>query len=590
MSTTSLLYPTLAIATERDRQAIYQIRHAVYAQELQQHPENKQLLLKDELDLSNHFIVAKYNKEIGGFISITTPASNHFSVDKYFPRTAIPHLFDEHLFEIRLLTVVKNSRHTSLALALMFAAFRWVQSHGGKYIVAICRADLMSMYLKAGLQPLGKSAVSGHVRYELAVASIEDMQSGIDQNKQGFEALQKRIGWQLPYAFFAPSACYHGGSFFKAIGEDLQSLQAAKTVINADVLDAHFPPSPQVVNAVGEHLSWLLQTSPPTHAEGLVQKIAAVRKIPTACILPGAGSSNLIFLALRSFLNKSSRVLIIDPCYGEYIHVLEKVIQCRVTRFVLKREEGFVIDTHLLLQQIGQDYDMVILVNPNSPTGVHVKRKTLETMLEQVSPSTLVWIDETYVEYAGATETLEPFAVKRENVIVCKSMSKVYALSGARSAYLCASPHLIETLKSLTPPWSVSLPAQVAAIAALNDPGYYNEKYEATHRLRQQLKRQLVRLGISEIIEGVANFLLFYLPLHIKPGAFLKRCEKESLYLRDVSNMGSCLGANAIRIAVKDEATNDRMIRIMEKALKESEMFFMQPSVLSSQEVTGSSI
>ena len=49
-------------------------------------------------------------------------------------------------------------------------------------------------------------------------------------------------------------------------------------------------------------------------------------------------------------------------------------------------------------------------------------------------------------------------------------MSKVYALSGARCAYLCASPHLLETLRSITPPWAVSLPGQVAAVAALRDP------------------------------------------------------------------------------------------------------------------------
>src|SRR6266576_385362 len=63
--------------------------------------------------------------------------------------------------------------------------------------------------------------------------------------------------------------------------------------------------------------------------------------------------------------------------------------------------------------------------------------------------------------------------VRSENVIVCKSMSKVYALSGARVAYLCAGPHQLEELRALTPPWVVSLPAQVAAVRALNDPAYY---------------------------------------------------------------------------------------------------------------------
>jgi histidinol-phosphate/aromatic aminotransferase/cobyric acid decarboxylase-like protein len=65
-------------------------------------------------------------------------------------------------------------------------------------------------------------------------------------------------------------------------------------------------------------------------------------------------------------------------------------------------------------------------------------------------------------------------AVNSENAFVCKSMSKVCALSGARVAYLCAGTHLLEDLRSVTPPWVVSLPAQVAAVHALIDNEYYS--------------------------------------------------------------------------------------------------------------------
>ena len=561
---------SFSIASNLDRQEIYKIRHLIYAQELNQHEVNSSQQLTDDLDAENKYIVAKTENQILGFISITTPNSKKYSVDKYFSRSDIPYAFDEYLYEIRLLTVLEKSRNSYLALGLMYAAFRWVQSHGGLHVVSICRSELVEMYRKAGLNPLSLRAVSGKVTYELAVASCEDFEWVVAKNRPVYEAIQKKIDWQLPYLYFAPAACYHGGSFFKAIGEDLQSLTKATQIINADVLDAWFPPSPKVIRAIQENLNFLIQTSPPTHAEGLVKVIATVRGVHEQQILPGAGSSDLIFLALPRFLNQQSKVLILDPCYGEYIHVLEKVIQCQVTRFNLSREKGFVVNTADLLQEIQKGYDMVILVNPNSPTGVHSSKQEMEEMLVQVPLSTKVWVDETYVEYVGTHESIEQFAVKTENVIVCKSMSKVYALSGVRAAYLCSSPHLIEILKQFSPPWAISLPAQAAAIAAFGDVDYYQQQYATTHRLRDKLKQDLQELGVTEIINGVANFLLFYLPPHFpSKNDFIERCRRKNLYLRDVSNMGKNIGERAVRIAVKDAHTNDKMIDLIKKTLSE---------------------
>lgn len=397
---------------------------------------------------------------------------------------------------------------------LMFAAYRWVQSHGGKYIVAVCRKDLVKMYRKAGLQLLNVNAQSGKVTYELSVAAIEYLQKMVQNKMLFYKSLEAKIDWQLPFMFFAPSNCFHGGSFLEAIGEDLQTLQRAEEIFNADVLDAWFPPSPGVISKLTNNLSWLLKTSPPTHACGLVKIIAATRGVSERCVLTGAGSSNLIFLSLKQFLNRNSKVLIMDPCYGEYIHVLENVVQCQIIKFNLKREDGFIVNTPLLLQEIKKGYDMVIVINPNNPTGVYILKEEMVEMLVQIPPSTLIWIDETYIEYAGVDKSLEQFASKTENVIICKSMSKVYALSGVRAAYMCCSPHLLETLKHNTPPWAISLPAQAAAIAALKDSAYYIQKYKETHTLRDKLKQKLFNLGITEVVDGMSNFLLFYLPDH----------------------------------------------------------------------------
>ena len=250
--------------------------------------------------------------------------------------------------------------------------------------------------------------------------------------------------------------------------------------------------------------------------------------------------------------------------YGEYAHVLEQVIGCRVDRFPLSRANDYEVDTDELSQRLDRPHDLVVLVNPNSPTGRHIPRAAMEQLLAIVSPHVRVWVDETYVEYVSPTQSLEQFAVRTPNVVVCKSMSKAYALSGLRAAYLAGPPALIEPLRVITPPWAVSLTAQVAAVAALQDPGYYSECYAETRDLRTALRRRLINDLHFNVVPGVANFLLCQLPEDGANAAMIvNACRKRGLFLRDAGQMGKRIGKRALRIAVKDHQTNERMVNIL---------------------------
>ena len=107
-------------------------------------------------------------------------------------------------------------------------------------------------------------------------------------------------------------------------------------------------------------------------------------------ILAGAGSSDLIFLALRHRLNRNSRVLILDPMYGEYAHVLEKVTGCTVERLRLAKDKNYAVPPDELANELQHTYDWVVLVNPNSPTGQHLPKETLKTILRAAPPSVLL--------------------------------------------------------------------------------------------------------------------------------------------------------------------------------------------------------
>ena len=297
------------------------------------------------------------------------------------------------------------------------------------------------MYHRVGLKDAGPTLQAGAVTYHLLQATMPDIHDALHGIREMLRRVETEVDWQLSFPYRTPATCFHGGAFFSAVGEEFDALERRQHIINADVLDAWFPPAPKVLACLEAHLPWLLRTSPPTQSEGLTRAIALARGVQADSILPGAGSSDLIFLALRHWLKPESRVLILDPTYGEYPHVLECVIGCQAERLTLCRSEGYRLDPGRLVDCLAESYDLVVLVNPNSPTGRHVPREELIAVLRHAPPATRIWVDETYVEYAGPDQSPETFAAASENVIVCKSMSKVYALSGVRAAYLCAGPH-----------------------------------------------------------------------------------------------------------------------------------------------------
>jgi len=557
----------LRLATSAERESIYRLRHEVYARELGQYEVRPDGRLTDALDAFNIYLVVLDGNKILGFVSITPPGHGQYSVDKYLKRDQLPFPADGNLYEVRILTIPETSRRRMLAGLLMYAAFRWVESHGGTRIMAIGRHEVLGMYHRVGLQDAGPTVRAGAVTYHLLQATMRDIHAALHGIREMLRRLEAEVDWQLSFPYRTPALCFHGGAFFSAVGEEFDSLERREQIINADVLDAWFPPSPKALACLETHLPWLLRTSPPTRCEGLVRIIARARGVRPDCLLPGAGSSDLIFLAFRHWLKPESRVLILDPTYGEYAHVLECVIGCQVERLVLHRSEGYRLDLVRLATCLAEGRDLVVLVNPNSPTGRHTPREELAAVLRHAPAATRIWVDETYVDYAGADQSLETFAADSENVIVCKSMSKVYALSGVRAAYLCAGPHQLESLRPITPPWAISLPAQVAAVKALQDPGYYAARHEETRRLREQLLDLLRPLGL-ECVPSVTNFLLCHLPEDgPDAAAVVSRCREHGLFLRDAGLMGSQMGRHALRIAVKDAASNRRLAEVLRNAL-----------------------
>ncbi|MCX4461754.1 histidinol-phosphate aminotransferase family protein (plasmid) [Streptomyces sp. NBC_01340] len=562
----------LRVAAPEDLEWIYELRHRVYAQELGQHVPDPAGRLRDGLDGDNVYLVAARGATRIGFVSLTPPWLGRYALEKYLSRDELPLLTESDLFEVRILTVEPRWRATAAAPLLMYAALRWIAARGGRQVVAMGRTELLAMYLAVGLRPVGHTVHSGALTFEVLTGSVTELTKvTMDRYHTTLERLGSEVDWRLDVTFAPrPDGCEHGGASFTAIGTDFRSLHRRHQVVAADVLDAWFPPAPGVRAALAEDPAWTARTSPPADAEGLLAEIATARSLPTETLAVGAGSSDLIFRAFGQWLTPDSKVLLTDPGYGEYAHVTERVIGCRVDRFRLRREDDWRIDPARLSAAVRDGhYDLVVLVNPNNPTGRHAPAAELRSLIAAAPAQTRWWIDEAYLGYAGLSESLADLAATDPRVVVCSSLSKMYALSGIRAAYLVAEPITAAQLRRRTPPWPLSLPAQLAAVAALRDPAYYSDCWLRTHALRRQLATDLAGLDESVVVEeGVANFLTVTLPSGGPSAAQLvNECRRHDVYLRDLSPLSPEYQGRTVRIAVKDTAENARIAAACQAAL-----------------------
>ncbi len=566
--------PTLQIrrATVEDLEWIYGLRHRVYAEELGQHQAQASGTLRDNLDGTNIYLVASEADTPIGFVSLTPPWVGRYSLDKYLSRDDMPLLDSGDAFEVRILTVESAYRDRGIAMLLMYAALRWSASRGGQTIVAMGRAEVMAMYRRVGLEATGRAVLSGDVRFEVMTATVAGLtQQALGPFRSVFETLLSAVDWRLDVAAWPrPDGCEHGGASFTAIGTDFRSLDRRREVVAADVLDAWFPPAPAVLEALTLDPAWVAKTSPPTEAVGLLREIAASRGLPVKCLSVGAGSSDLIFRVFGRWLTSASRVLLVDPSYGEYVHIAERVIGAQVARFRLSADQGWHLDLDALSTAVGSGhYDLVVVVNPNNPTGRHTPAASLREVIESAPPTTSWWIDEAYLGYVDLAESLADLATINPSVAVCTTLSKMYALSGMRAAFLVTTPEVAADIRRWTPPWAISLPAQIAAVAALREPKYYRACWSRTNDLRRELAAGLATMADNVTVQdGAANFLSITLPLE-GPSApeFVADCRSHDVFLRDLSALSPQFQGRAVRIAVQDREANTRILGACRSAL-----------------------
>lgn len=344
-------------------------------------------------------------------------------------------------------------------------------------------------------------------------------------------------------------------------------MDAVGSFIPADVLDSWYSPSPKVLSVLKEHSEWAAHTSPPARGAGLKNAIAKARGLSVQNLVLGQGSSDLIFRVLPKLVQRSGPVLLPSPVYGEYFHVLKNLYQREVVR-VSTEADGFQLCVDRLIRMAREVLpSAIILVNPCNPTGKFVAREQLLRMLSALPPSTRLIIDETYIDYVR-NECMESEVEKFPQLVVLKSMSKVYGLSGLRVGYAVLPRSLAHELDAFTPPYVVSTMGQLAAVAALEDEAYVAAALAETKRLRERMAKKLLAIPGLRVVEGAINSLLIDCRETLwSADEVVRRLGEGGIFLRLIDDQGVKARARYIRVAVMAEPENMKIVSALASLL-----------------------
>ncbi len=281
-------------------------------------------------------------------------------------------------------------------------------------------------------------------------------------------------------------------------------------------------------------------------------------------VLPGNGSTELIHLLARAFLSPDDTALIFAPTFGEYVAACRNEGVEPVS--FRPSDEGspdarFLWDIPKAIDCIAElSPSIVFLCNPNNPTGVYLGEEELRRVARALQGVGVLVVDEAYLPFVEERWDSTPL-LSLDNVVLLRSMTKDYALTGLRLGYLLASKEVVGQVRRFQYSWSVNAAAQAAGIAALSDGEHVAKGRQVVERGKEYLRKVAVTLGIG-CPPAAANFLLLNVGCASDIRAAL--LSEHRVCVRDCSSFGL---PEYIRVGIRAMEDNRRLADALEAVL-----------------------
>ncbi len=347
---------------------------------------------------------------------------------------------------------------------------------------------------------------------------------------------------------------YQAGKPLEELERELGLTDAIKLASNENPLG----PSPLALAAIRDSLE-SLHRYPDSHAYYLKDDLARHHGILPSQLILGNGSDEVLDLLVRALVPPGGEVLSTTHTFLMYGLLTQAV--GGFFRPVPLRDMR--VDLKAMAQAVTPQTRLIIVNNPNNPTGTAFRRQEWEDFLAAVPATATVVLDEAYIDFADDPQVpscLEYLSEDRP-LVGLRTFSKTYGLAGLRIGYGFGPSELMDYLNRLRMPFNVNRLAQVAARAALQDTDFLARTRELVLEGKAYFYQELARLGLT-FIPSQANFVLIRVP---RPGQVVFQAMlREGVIIRAMDSYGF---PDYIRINMGRPEENRRCLEALEKVL-----------------------
>ena len=326
----------------------------------------------------------------------------------------------------------------------------------------------------------------------------------------------------------------------------------AEVMLNAN--EAPWPPP----DTRPELRALSLNRYPDPQPQILLERLAELYGVGSSQILVGRGSDEAIDLLLRAFCRPGlDAIALSPPTFGMY--AVCAAVQ-GATRIEIPLDPQFGVDVHGLCDSLPTSVKIVFLCSPNNPTGACTSLIDIERIANAMRGRALVIVDEAYIEFASLPSASTLIA-RHENLGVLRTLSKAWALAGARIGCLLAGAEIIALLRKIMPPYPLPTPSVAAALSALTADGMAltRQRIALIIAERERMASALKRVpSVLEVLPSQANFLCVHFE---DAGQIYRNLINGGVVVRDVGRYPGLAGYLRLSIGTREE--NSRLLEVL---------------------------
>lgn len=290
----------------------------------------------------------------------------------------------------------------------------------------------------------------------------------------------------------------------------------------------------------------------------LIKALASRCGVAREQVVLGNGSNDVLDLIARVFLAPGRSAIFAQHAFAVY----PLATLSTGAELISTPARNYGHDLAAMRAAIRPDTRIIWIANPNNPTGNFLPYPEVRAFLDCVPKDVVVVLDEAYNEYLPPADRVDVAAWIKEfpNLVVCRTMSKIYGLAGLRIGYALASAEVADLMNRIRQPFNVNNLALAGALVALDDDEFLQASYEMNRRGMAQIVSGIERLGL-EYIKPHGNFVTF----KVGDGAAVnQKLLKQGVIVRPIGGYGL---PEWLRVTIGTEPENARFLEALEKAL-----------------------